>query len=171
LRVVSGKEKKALELLENEVRKDSDLSKGINRVVLPLEKVFKVRNGKKYIKESNFFPGYLIMEADLSGEVLHKIEKTNYVIGFLKDGGVPQPLREKETNRILSKIDDMKENKVFVDSPFIVGENIVITDGPFTSFNAVVQEINNDKKIVKANVKIFGRETPIELSFLQIDRV
>jgi transcription termination/antitermination protein NusG len=170
LRVVSGKEKKAKDLIDNEISKNPSISKYVNRAVLPLEKVFQVRSGKKYAKERNFYPGYILIEAELNGEVMQTLESLNNVISFLKDNGRPQPLKQIEINRILGKIDELREETDF-DIPFIVGETIVITDGPFTSFNGDITDIDEIKKKVKINVRIFGRETPLELSFLQIDKV
>jgi transcriptional antiterminator NusG len=170
LRVVSGKEKKCKELIDKEVEKNPILNKSVKNVVLPLEKVYKVRKGKKYSQDRNFYPGYIIIEAYMDGEIMLTIEAIPDVIHFLKDGRNPIPLRPIEVNRMLNRVDENKDLTDY-DVPFIIGENVEIGDGPFKSFNGEIVQIDNDKKTVKLNVKIFGRETPLELSFLQIDKI
>lgn len=170
LRVVSGKEKKCKELIDKEVEKNPILNKNIKNVVLPLEKVYKVRKGKKYSQDRNFYPGYIIIEANMDGEIKLTIESIPNVMHFLKDGKSPIPLRPIEVNRMLNRVDENKDLTDY-DIPFIVGENVEIIDGPFKSFNGEIVKIDIEKKIAKLNVKIFGRETPLELNFLQINKI
>lgn len=170
LRVVSGKEKKVKEYLDKEIEKYDFLKNSIKNVILPMEKVYRIRKGKKYSSDRNFYPGYLLVEGNINGEVIHKIEDSPNVMHFLKDKKTPIPIRESEMKRILNKVDKIKEQTEF-DVPYIVGESVQIVDGPFSSFNGVINEIDEDKKRVKVIVKIFGRETPLELNFLQIDKM
>lgn len=170
LRVISGKERKCKELIDKEVEKNPLLNKNIKNVVLPLEKVYKLRNGKKYSQDRNFYPGYIIIESIMDAEIMLLLESIPNVMHFLKEDKRPIPLKTEEVNRMLNRVDENKD-KIDYDIPFIVGENVQIGDGPFKSFHGEIVDIDNEKKKVKLNVKIFGRETPLELSFLQIDKV
>jgi len=169
LRVINGKEKKVKEFLDKLVS-SNNLKDIVNNIILPVNKVYKIRKGKKYLIDKNFYPGYLLIEMDINGEIQHIIEKTSDVIGFLKDGKkTATPLRKNEVERILHQIDDSKS--VEIDVPFVNGEFVNITNGPFESFNGNITEIDNNKKRVKVNVKIFGRNTPVELEFHQIMKI
>ncbi|OIO99588.1 MAG: transcription termination/antitermination factor NusG [Bacteroidetes bacterium CG2_30_33_31] len=171
VRAISGKESKVKEYLESEIDRLSfqDL---VEKVLIPTEKVYQIRNGKKISKERNYFPGYVLVKAALLGEVAHVIKGVPNVIGFLgaEKGGTPHPLRPSEVNRILGKVDELAEQGEFVNIPFIVGETVTVTDGPFSSFSGVIEEINEDKKRLKVMVKIFGRKTPLELGFMQVEK-
>jgi len=144
----------------------------ISQVLIPTEKVFQIRNGKKISKERNFFPGYVLIEAILTGEIPHMIKNLPNVIGFLGDrkGGEPVPLRQNEVNRILGKVDELAESDEELNIPFIIGEAVKVIDGPFNSFSGVIEEINEEKKKLKVMVKIFGRRTPLELSYMQVEK-
>lgn len=142
----------------------------ISQVLIPTEKVYQVRKGKKITKERNYFPGYILIEAVLTGEIPHIIRNIPNVIGFLGTRGEPDPLREAEVKRILGKVDELAELGEEVNVPFIVGEAVKVTDGPFNSFSGVIEEINEEKKKLKVMVKIFGRKTPLELSFMQVEK-
>ncbi len=171
LRAVGGKENKVKEYIENEVNR-LELKDYISQVLIPKEKVYQIRNGKKISKERNYFPGYILVEAALVGEVPHILKNITNVIGFLgtERGGEPQALRASEVNRILGKVDELAESDEEINAPFFVGESIRVTDGPFNSFTGVIEEINNEKKKLKVMVKIFGRKTPLELSFMQVEK-
>ena len=137
--------------------------------MIPTEKVYQIRNGKKISKERNFFPGYVLVEAALVGEVPHFLRNMPGVLGFLAEGnGEPTPLRLSEVNRILGKVDELagKDEEIIV--PFIVGESVKVIDGPFNTFSGIIEEVNEEKKKLKVSVKIFGRKTPVELSFMQV---
>ncbi|HYG51083.1 MAG TPA: transcription termination/antitermination NusG family protein, partial [Flavobacteriales bacterium] len=127
---------------------------------------------KKVSKERSFFPGYILIEAELTGEISHAIKNLPNVIGFLgaERGGDPVPLRPAEVNRILGKVDEMVENGEDVVIPFIVGETVKVIDGPFNNFTGVIEEINEEKKKLKVMVKIFGRKTPLELNYMQVEK-
>ncbi len=171
IRAISGKEKKVKEYIELEVSHQK-LDDYIAQVLIPTEKVYQIRNGKKVSKERNFFPGYVLVEAALVGEIPHIIKNLPNVIGFLggEKGGDPMPLRLSEVNRILGKVDELAESDESINIPFIVGESVKVIDGPFNSFSGVIEEINEEKKKLKVMVKIFGRKTPLELSYMQVEK-
>jgi transcriptional antiterminator NusG len=141
-------------------------------VLIPTEKVYQIRNGKKISKERNFFPGYILIEAALLGEVAHVLKGITNVIGFLGDekGGEPVPMRQSEINRILGKVDELSESGEELTVPFVVGETIKVIDGPFNGFNGIIEGVNDEKKKLKVMVKIFGRKTPLELGFMQVEK-
>jgi len=171
LRAIGGKEKKVKEYIDNEIA-NGDLKDFVDQVLIPTEKVYQIRNGKKISKERNFFPGYILIEADLVGEVAHTLRNFPNVIGFLGDtkGGDPVPMRQNEVNRILGRVDELAENDEEINIPFVVGETVKVIDGPFNGFNGTIEEINEEKKKLQVMVKIFGRKTPLELSFMQVEK-
>ena len=171
LRAIGGKEKKVKEYIENEIA-NGDLKDFVDQVLIPTEKVYQIRNGKKISKERNFFPGYVLIEAALVGEVAHTLRNFPNVIGFLGDtkGGDPVPMRQNEVNRILGRVDELAENDEEINIPFVVGETVKVIDGPFNGFNGTIEEINEEKKKLQVMVKIFGRKTPLELSFMQVEK-
>lgn len=171
IRAISGKENKVKELLELEVERNN-LTEYVNQILIPTEKVYQIRNGKKVSKEKAYLPGYVLIECALVGEVEHTIKSMNNVIGFLggEKGGDPLPMRQSEVNRILGKVDELAESDAEMDIPFVVGESVKVTDGPFNNFNGIIEEVNEEKKKLKVMVKIFGRKTPLELSYLQVEK-
>lgn len=170
LRAIGGKEKQVKEYLENEISKGS-LGEYISQVLIPTEKVYQIRNGKKISKERNFFPGYVLVEGLMTGDMQHYLENLPNVIGFLKtEGSKPSPLRKSEVNRILGKVDELAEGGEELNVPFYVGETVKVIDGPFNNFSGVIEEVNEEKKKLKVMVKIFGRKTPLELSFMQVEK-
>jgi transcriptional antiterminator NusG len=171
LRVFSGKERKIKEYLESEIER-SEWGDAVEQVLVPTEKVYKIRKGKKVIQERNFFPGYVLIEAHpggLSGDIMAQIRTAPGVINFL-GGDNPQPLRKSEVNRILGKVDEMSETSASMNEPFIVGETVKIIDGPFNDFYGNIEEVYDEKKKLKVIVKIFGRRTPVELNFMQVEK-
>lgn len=169
IRAISGNEKKVKQYLESEISIQK-LQDFISQVLIPTEKVYMIRNGKKVSKERNYFPGYVLIEATLVGEVAHVIKNVPGVLGFLGAKGEPHPLRPAEVKRILGKFDELAEQGEEMNIPFIVGETVTVIDGPFNSFSGVIEEINEEKKKLKVMVKIFGRKTPLELSFMQVQK-
>lgn len=171
VRAISGKEKKVKEYIESEINAQG-LQDYVGQVLIPTEKVYQIRNGKKVSKERSFFPGYVLVEAALIGEVPHVIRNINNVIGFLgaEKRGEPLPLRMAEVNRILGKVDELAETDEELNIPFIIGETVKVIDGPFNGFNGTIEEINEEKKKLKVMVKIFGRKTPVELGYLQVEK-
>jgi transcriptional antiterminator NusG len=174
LRVVSGQEKKVKTYLDTEISRQ-ELQDQVPQVLIPSEKVYEMRNGKKRVRERNFFPGYVIIQADLShGETQHLITNMPGVIGFLGAGEgnakVPVPLRQSEINRILGKVDESEEADMKLETPFIVGESVKVMDGPFSGFTGTVEEVFEERKKLNVMVKIFGRNTPVELNYMQVEK-
>ena len=172
VRSVSGQENKVKDYIEKEISHEG-LSDFIDEILVPTEKVVQIRNGKKYNKEKVYFPGYIIINAALEGEVAHIIKNINGVIGFLGEtkGGDPVPLRRSEVNRLLGKVDELSTQKENVAIPFTVGESVKVVDGPFNTFTGVIEEVNEEKRKLKVMVKIFGRKTPVELSYMQVEKI
>lgn len=171
VRAVSGKEKKVKEYLDLEISR-LKLDDFVDQVLIPTEKVFQIRNGKKVSKEKTYLPGYVLVEAALVGEVPHVIKSIPNVIGFLgnEKGGDPSPMRMSEVNRILGKVDELSETEEEMKIPFVVGESVKVIDGPFNNFSGVIDEINEDKKKLKVMVKIFGRKNLLELNYMQVEK-
>lgn len=142
-------------------------------VIVPTEKVYKVRNGKKVMQERNLLPGYILVEAiggKLKGDVAKMIADVPNVIHFLGKED-PLPMTQVEANRLLGKVDESKESGETLSEPFLVNETVKIIDGPFAEFIGDVQEVNEEKKKLKVIVKIFGRGTEVELNFLQVEKI
>jgi transcription termination/antitermination protein NusG len=171
LRAIGGKEKKVKEYIDSEINR-LKLHDFISQVLIPTEKVYQIRNGKKVSKERIFYPGYVLLEAVLVGEIPHILKDIPNVIGFLGDPktGEPIPLRQSEANRILGRVDELAESDEELNVPYFVGETVKVIDGPFNSFSGVIEEVNEEKKKLKVMVKIFGRKTPLELSFMQVEK-
>jgi transcriptional antiterminator NusG len=167
VRAISGNEKKVKIYLESEINR-LNLQDYISQILIPTEKVYLVRNGKKVSKERSYLPGYVLIEAVLTGEIPHIIRNIPGVLGFLGSKDEPVPLRQAEVNRILGKVDELSEQGAEFSIPYIVGETVTVIDGPFNSFSGIIEEINEEKKKLKVMVKIFGRKTPLELSFQQV---
>jgi len=172
VRSVSGKENKIKEYIESEIKR-LNLQNDIEQILVPTEKVIQIRNGKKISKERVFIPGYIMVQANLTGEIPHIIKSVNGVIGFLGEvkGGDPVPLRQSEVNRLLGKVDELSVQDENVNIPYTIGETIKVVDGPFNGFNGTVEKINEEKRKLEVMVKIFGRKTPLELSFMQVEKV
>jgi len=167
VRAISGKEKKVKESIESEI-KAMGFQDYVSQVLIPTEKVFQVRNGKKISKERSYLPGYVLIEAALIGEIPHTIRNITNVIGFLgaEKKGDPIPLRISEVNRILGKVDELAETGEEINIPYVVGEAVKVIDGPFNNFEGIIEEVNEEKKKLKVMVKIFGRKTPVELGYI-----
>lgn len=175
LRAVSGQEKKVKSYLENEIVRQK-LEEQIPQVLIPSEKVYEMRNGKKRVRERTFFPGYILISANLEhGEALHTITSIPGVLGFLgaKNGAenTPVPLRQAEVNRILGKVDELDAQEETLETPFIVGETVKVIDGPFNTFTGTVEEVFPERKKLNVTVKIFGRSTPVELNYVQVEKL
>lgn len=177
LRVVSGKERKVKEYLDKDIAR-SGWTEIVKQVFLPMEKVYKVQNGKKVMREKNYFPGYVMLEVTdgkLNDDIIQHISNVSNVMHFLTDGkgskGNIISLRKAEVNKMLGKVDEMNDQGVTLSEPFIVGETIKIIEGPFNDFNGVIEEVNDEKKKLKVTVKIFGRSTPVELNYMQVEKL
>jgi transcriptional antiterminator NusG len=177
LRVVSGKERKVKEYLDKDIVRNG-WSNTVIQIFLPVEKVYKVANGKKVMRERNFYPGYIMIEVaggNLHDDIIQSMSNVSNVMHFLTDGkgskGNIISLRKAEVNKMLGKVDEMSDaGGVTMNEPFIIGETIKIIDGPFNDFNGVIEEVNDEKKKIKVQVKIFGRATPVELSYMQVEK-
>jgi len=179
LRVVSGKEKKIKEYLDKDILRNG-WSNVVKQVFLPMEKVYKVQNGKKVMREKNYFPGYVMMEvidnkAPIADDIVMHISNITNVMHFLTDGkgskGNIISLRKSEVNKMLGKVDEMNDMGGSISEPFILGETIKIIEGPFNDFNGVIEEVHEEKKKLKVTVKIFGRSTPVELNYMQVEKL
>jgi len=172
LRVISGKEKKVKEYLDKEVSRGG--WEQVKQVFLPVEKVYKVANGKKIVRERNYYPGYVMIEianGKLTDDLRDIIKNTTNVIHFLGKEN-PIALRKAEVNKMLGKVDEMTDaGGVSMSEPFIVGETIKIIEGAFNDFNGMIEEVNDEKKKLKVSVKIFGRSQPVELSYMQVEKI
>jgi transcriptional antiterminator NusG len=176
LRVVSGKERKIKEYLDKDIYRNGwqDI---IKQVFLPVEKVYKVQNGKKVMREKNFYPGYVMIEVKsgkLNDDMIQHLSNISNVMHFLTDGkgskGNIISLRRAEVNKMLGRMDEIGEGGGMIE-PFIIGETVKIIDGAFNDFNGVIEEVHDDKKKLKIQVKIFGRATPVELNYMQVEKI
>ncbi len=171
VRAISGKEKKCKDYLDMEIKK-LNMASTIAQVVVPTERVVQIRNGKKIIKEKNILPGYMLVQTSLEGESQYVIKSIPNIIGFVdvdKDGN-PSPIRENDVNRMLGKADETidLDDQLLID--FSVGESVKVTDGPFNNFDGIIEEVNEEKKKLKVMIKIFGRKTPVELNYMQVEK-
>jgi transcriptional antiterminator NusG len=172
VRAVSGQENKVKAYIETETAR-LGMADYISQVLVPTEKVVTVRDGKKIAKDKVYFPGYIMIEANLTGEIPHIIKSIPGVIGFLGEtkGGDAVPLRLSEVNRMLGKVDELSVKVDNVAIPYTIGETIKVVDGPFNGFNGTIEKVNEEKRKLEVMVKIFGRKTPLELSFMQVEKV
>ena len=173
IRGISGQENKIKDYIESEVNR-LNISEFVEDVIVPTQKVVQIRNGKKVTKDKTYFPGYIMIKANLTGEVPHIIKSVTNVIGFLGEtkGGDPIPLRQSEVNRMLGRVDELalqEDSNVII--PFIHGENVKVIDGPFNGFDGTIEKINEEKRKLEVMVKIFGRKTPLELSYMQVEKL
>ena len=172
VRAVSGQENKVKAYIETEISR-LGMSDYISQVLVPTEKVVQIKDGKKIAKEKVYFPGYIMIEANLTGEVPHIIKSVTSVIGFLGEtkGGEPVPLRQSEVNRMLGKVDELSIKIDSVAIPYSIGETVKVIDGPFNGFNGTIEKVNEEKRKLEVMVKIFGRKTPLELSYMQVEKI
>lgn len=172
IRAVSGQENKVKAYIETEVNR-LGMGDYISQVLVPTEKIVQVKEGKKITKEKVYFSGYVMIEANLTGEIPHIIKSITGVIGFLGEtkGGDPVPLRLSEVNRMLGKVDELAVKTDNQPIPFVIGETVKVIDGFFNGFNGTVEKINEERRKLNVMVKIFGRKTPLELSFMQVEKV
>jgi transcriptional antiterminator NusG len=169
LHVHSGFEKKVAQSIREQA-KQTGLEDRIEQVMVPVEEVVEMRRGAKVQSERKFFPGYVLLMMDMNDETWHLVKNTPKVTGFLGDKGKPIAITEAEANRILHQIEEGVERP----KPsiiFEVGEQVRVSDGPFTSFNGLVEEIDEERARLKVSVSIFGRSTPVELEYTQVEKV
>ena len=170
LKAVSGKEAKVKEYLEALMKNNPSLANNVGQVLLPTEKYAQMRNGKRVVKEKLFLPGYVLVEARLEGDVAHTLRFIPNVLGFLGGMDNPSPVREADINRIMGTAEDTAIRTEEVDVPYELDEAVKVTDGPFSGFSGVIEEVNVEKRKLKVMVKIFGRKTPLELGFNQVEK-
>ena len=170
LRAVSGKEAKVKEYLEALQKNDALLAANVGQVLLPTEKYAQLRNGKRVVKEKLFLPGYVLVEANLQGEVAHTLRFMPNVLGFLGGLDNPTPVRQADINRILGTAEETVIRSEEVAVPYQVDEAVKVTDGPFSGFSGTVDAIEEDRSKLKVIVVIFGRKTLLELSFTQVTK-
>ncbi len=174
MRAISGDEGKVKTYIEAYINQHADFAKHVKQVLVPTEKVVMVRNGKRVVKEKNRYAGYVFVETDLVGETQANLRNVPSVLGFLSDTKTstkPMPLRDYEVKQMLGVVDELNDFAEEMIIPYVVGESVKVTDGPFTGFDAVIEEVNNEKKKLKVAVKIFGRKTPLELNFMQVEKL
>ena len=172
LRAISGKEAKVKELLDAAIR-NTDLGNYVSQVLIPTEKVVTTRNGKRVVKERNLYSGYVFIEANLQGEVMHELRNTTNVIDFLRGrdkASKPEALRHSEVMRMLGAADEINDMNDDGFNDFLVGEHVKVTFGPFSGFNGEIVDLDSEKRKLKVEVKIFGRSTPLELEASQVER-
>lgn len=169
LRAISGKEGKVKEYIDAEI-KNGRLGGHVAQVLIPTEKVKQIRGNKQVVKERLYLPGYVLVEARLVGETVHELRNTPNVLGFLGGMDNPTPLRESEVNRILGKVDELEDVPQEIEIPFVAGENVKVIDGPFTGFSGVVEKVDDEKRKVTVTVKVFGRNTGLDLGFMQVEK-
>ena len=173
VKAVSGQENKIKTYIENEISR-LGMNSFVEQILVPQEKVVQIRNGKKVTKDKTYFPGYIMIKANLTGEIPHIIKSVTNVIGFLGEtkGGEPIPMRQTEVNRMLGKVDELSlQDETDIVIPFIHGENVKVIDGPFNGFDGTIEKINEEKRKLEVMVRIFGRKTPLELSYMQGEKL
>ena len=169
IHVYSGFEKKVSESIEEQVRQ-AGLEAEVDQVLVPMEVVVELRRGAKVNAERKFFPGYVLMRMEISDEVWHLVKNTPKVTDFLGAQGRPTPIPDREANRILHQVKEGVERpKPSV--TFEIGEEVRVCDGPFNSFNGFVEDVDEDRARLKVSVSIFGRATPVELEYAQVEKV
>ena len=169
LKAVSGKEAKVKEYIEAEMKHNKLLADNVSQVLIPLEKHATVRNGKRVVKEKVSLPGYVFVEVKLKGDVAHTLRFLPNVLGFLGGLDEPTPVPQSEINRMLGTAEET-EIEESIDVPYAVDETVKVTDGPFSGFSGIIEEVNAEKHKLKVMVKIFGRKTPLELSYTQVEK-
>lgn len=175
IRAIGGKEKKVKEYIETEIR-HHNLQDSITQVLIPTEKVYTIRAGKKVSKEKVSYPGYILVEAVMAGEVPYVLRNIPGVLGFLGDSKeeskkmIATPLRQQEVARILGRVDEMSEGEEENEVPFFVGETVKVIDGPFSSMSGTIEAVDEERKKLTVSVKLFGRKTPMELNYVQVEK-
>ena len=170
LRAVSGKEAKVKEYIEALMKRDAFLQANVGQILLPTEKYAQLRNGKRVVKEKLFLPGYVLIEANLQGEMAHTLRFMPNVLGFLGGLDNPTPVRQSDINRILGNAEETEIKSEEMNVPYAVDEAVKVTDGPFSGFSGIIEEVNAEKHKLKVMVKIFGRKTPLELGYNQVEK-
>lgn len=174
IKAVTGTEKKVKQNIECEIEL-SRIKEQVSRVLIPTEKVFhSTKSGKKVVTERNYFPSYIFVEAVMTGEVQNVLLNVSGVLGFVgckHKTDAPVALRPNEVSRLLGKVDELMSQDDTLIQPFVLGEEVKVIDGPFNTFTGTIEEIDSEKKKLRIMVKIFGRKTPLELGFMQVEKI
>ena len=170
LRAVTGQEAKVKEYIEAELKHNDMLRAHVSQILIPMEKRASMRNGKRVVTEKNYLPGYVLVEANLQGEIAHTLRFMPNVLGFLGGLDHPSPVRQSELNRMLGNAEEIEIKGEDLNIPYMVDETVKVTDGPFSGFSGIIEEVNIEKRKLKVMVKIFGRKTPLELGFMQVEK-
>ena len=168
IRVISGKEQKIQEIIKQEVERNN-LSESVQDILVPTENKIEMKDGKKKIKTKVFFPGYILVNMKLDNKSKYLIENIDGVMSFVGPKGSPQTVKPEEISRIIG-VSENGEDREMISIPFKVGDSIKIIDGPFLDFSGFVQEVNNEKQKLKVSVSLFGKPTPVELDYLQVEK-
>ena len=167
LKAVSGKEAKVKEYIEAELKHNDFFADKVAQVLIPMEKHATQRNGKRVVKEKVALPGYVFVEAEMVGDVAHTLRFMPNVLGFLGGLDNPSPVKQSDINRMLGNAEET-EIQEDVNIPYLIGDSVKVTDGPFSGFSGIIEEVNTEKRKLKVMVKIFGRKSPLELGFMQV---
>lgn len=170
IQTTAGHENKVRSLLQRKIEQDNRQAddRPIRQALVPTQEVVEIKNGKKVTVERKLYPGYVLVEMDMNQETAHTINGIQGVIKFVGQERFPQPLRPDEVNRLLGIADEAEEEEPKEEIPFLVGQAVAITEGPFTDFNGTVEEVMADKGKVRVSVSLFGRPTSVELDYLQL---
>jgi transcription termination/antitermination protein NusG len=170
IQTTAGQENKVRSLIQRKIEADPRPAeeRSIRQALVPTQEVVEIKNGKKVTVERKIFPGYVLVEMVMTQETLHTINGIQGVIKFVGHERLPQPLRPEEVNRLLGIVDEVEEAAPKEEIPFLVGQAVAITEGPFTDFNGTVEEVMADKGKVRVSVSLFGRPTSVELDYLQL---
>ena len=169
IHVYSGFEKKVAQSIEEQA-KQAGLAERIEQVLVPVEEVVEIRRGAKINAERKFFPGYVLVKMDMTDETWHLVKNTPKVTGFLGGGGRPTPISEAEAQQIMRQVQEgIERPKPSI--TFEIGEQVRVSDGPFTSFNGMVEDVDEERARLKVAVSIFGRSTPVELEYSQVEKL
>lgn len=170
LRAVTGQETKVKEYIEAELKHDPVLNAHVAQILIPMEKRTTLRNGKRVVSEKSYLPGYILVQACLEGETAHRLRFMPNVLGFLGGLDHPSPVRQSELNKMLGNAEETELKGDDINIPYSVNDAVKVVDGPFNGFSGIIEEVNNEKHKLKVMVKIFGRKTPLELGFMQVEK-
>ena len=164
----SGFEKKVVESIQDSLKKNK-LEQHLDQILVPTHQVTEVKKGKRSKKEKKYFPGYVLIKIDLTKQIYHLIKNLQKVSGFLGSSDKPTPISDEEIKRILGQVSESAENQKSGIS-FEIGEKVKVCDGPFASFSGLIEEIDEEKSRLKVSVSIFGRPTPVDLEYNQVEK-
>ena len=165
----SGFEKKVVDLIKDELTKHKSMD-NLGEILVPTHQITEVKKGKRTKKEKKYFPGYVLVKIELTKQIYHLIKNLQKVSGFLGSADKPTPISDEEIKRILGQVSESADNQKVSGISFEIGEKVKVCDGPFASFNGLIEEIDEEKSRLKVSVSIFGRATPVDLEFNQVEK-